>query len=119
ARLFERSVDLGALEERNRLAREIHDTLAQTLSAITLHLETLEALIESGVEQAQLQNSVARALSLARGGLEEARRSVLDLRAAPLEGKTLAAALAILAAELTDRGDFTVIYRGVDAHRPL
>jgi two-component system NarL family sensor kinase len=119
ARLFERSVDLGALKERNRLAREIHDTLAQTLSAITLHLETLEALIESGAEQVQLQNSVARALSLARSGLEEARRSVLDLRAAPLEGKTLAAALATLAEEWTDRGDFTVVYRGVDDHRPL
>jgi DNA-binding NarL/FixJ family response regulator len=45
ARLYERSVQLGTSEERNRLAREIHDTLAQGLAAIALQLESAEAFL--------------------------------------------------------------------------
>jgi two-component system NarL family sensor kinase len=87
---------LATIEERNRLAREIHDTLAQGLAAITLQLETADALADSRPQRAQA--AVQRALSLARSNLEEARRSVMDLRAAPLQGYTLPEALKILAA---------------------
>jgi two-component system, NarL family, sensor kinase len=86
---------LATIEERNRLAREIHDTLAQGLAAITLQLETADALITSRPERAQ--EAIRRALSLARGNLEEARRSVMNLRAAPLQDHTLPEALAALA----------------------
>lgn len=103
ARLFARSAELGALEERNRLAREIHDTLAQGLTAIALRLEAADAALEGGSLEAA-RASVGRALSLARLNLEEARRSVLDLRAAPLEGRSLAAALADLADEAARQG---------------
>src|SRR3954447_4059139 len=48
ARLFASSVRVGAIEKRNRLAREIHDTLAQGLAAIALPLETGDALLETG-----------------------------------------------------------------------
>jgi len=99
ARLFARSVEVGALEERNRLAREIHDTLAQGLTAITLNLETADALLEAEADPARARRAVREALMLARANLEEARRSVLDLRAAPLEGRTLTEALASLAAQ--------------------
>jgi two-component system NarL family sensor kinase len=85
---------LATIEERNRLAREIHDTLAQGLAAITLQLETADALADSRPQRAQA--AVQRALSLARSNLEEARRSVMDLRAAPLQGYTLPEALKIL-----------------------
>jgi two-component system NarL family sensor kinase len=47
ARLFEQSAEFGAAQERNRLARDIHDTLAQGLAAITLQLETAELLMKS------------------------------------------------------------------------
>ncbi len=87
---------LATIEERNRLAREIHDTLAQGLAAITLQLETADALADSRPQRALA--AVQRALSLARSNLEEARRSVMDLRAAPLQGYTLPEALAMLAA---------------------
>jgi two-component system NarL family sensor kinase len=93
ARLFESSAQLGALEERNRIAREIHDTLAQGLSAIALHLETADALIGVQANAEGVQRAVQQALALTRSNLDEARRSVHDLRAAPLEGRTLAAAL--------------------------
>ena len=48
AELYARSAESGAVEERNRLAREIHDTIAQGLAATALHLETADALAESG-----------------------------------------------------------------------
>src|SRR2546425_754261 len=86
---------LATIEERNRLAREIHDTLAQGLAAITLQLETADALAASRPERAH--EAIRRALSLARSNLEEARRSVMDLRAAPLQNRTLPEALAALA----------------------
>jgi two-component system, NarL family, sensor kinase len=90
---------LATIEERNRLAREIHDTLAQGLAAITLQLETADALTQTRPKRAQ--EAIQRALSLARSNLEEARRSVLDLRAAPLQDHTLPEALAAL---VTDNG---------------
>jgi two-component system NarL family sensor kinase len=99
ARLFARSAQFGAAEERNRLAREIHDTLAQGLTAIALQLETADVLLEGEGSPERVRQAVQQALALTRANLEEARRSVLDLRAAPLEGRTLAEALAALAAQ--------------------
>lgn len=101
ARLFTRSAEFGAAEERNRLAREIHDTLAQGLAGIALQLETAEELTKAGADPEQIQLSLHKALHLTRISLDEARRSVLDLRAAPLEGHTLAEALTILAKNVT------------------
>lgn len=98
ARLHAQRLESAQTEERNRLAREIHDTLAQDLSAIAFQLEAAEALLAQRAEPERVERSVSAALDLARKGLEEARRSVLDLRAAPLEGRTLPAALAALAA---------------------
>jgi two-component system NarL family sensor kinase len=99
ARLHARRLEAAQTEERNRLAREIHDTIAQDLTAIAFQLEAAEALLTQRAEPERVQRSVTAALDLARKGLDEARRSVLDLRAAPLEGRTLPAALTALAAE--------------------
>lgn len=118
ARLFARSVELGAVEERNRLAREIHDTLAQGLAGITLRLETADALLEADTDPAQTRAAVQHALALARQTLEEGRRSVLDLRASPLEGRTLAEALAALA-ESANRGGLAVRLETVGAAHPV
>jgi two-component system NarL family sensor kinase len=115
ARLFERQVEFGAAEERNRLAREIHDTLAQGLTAIALQLETADALLE-GERAERARRAVAQALKLARANLEEARRSVLDLRAAPLEGRTLAQALAALADEAAHKAGVPVRFSATGAH---
>ncbi len=99
---------LATIEERNRLAREIHDTLAQGMAAITLQLETADALAPSHPERAQ--EAIRRALGLARKNLEEARRSVIDLRAASLQDRTLPEALAALTRETAQEG-ITIDYR--------
>jgi two-component system NarL family sensor kinase len=104
ARLFDQSRRLGAAEERNRIAREIHDTLAQGLAAVALRLEMADALIESGADSEAVRNALRQGLDLTRSNLQEARRSVLELRAAPLEGRTLPEALSSLAAALSGDG---------------
>ena len=119
ARLFARQAEFGATVERNRLAREIHDTLAQGLAAITMQLETADALLEADAGPAQARPAVNQALNLARANLEEARRSVLDLRAAPLEGRTLAQALAALADEESAKGAVPVRFHTTGGSRPL
>jgi two-component system NarL family sensor kinase len=94
ARLAEESTRLVRAEERARLAREIHDTLAQGLTAIGLDIEGALRHLEQRPEQAR--ERLTRALATTRGSLEEARRSVLDLRAEALAGRPLAEALAAL-----------------------
>jgi two-component system, NarL family, sensor kinase len=109
ARLFRRSAELGALDERNRLAREIHDTIAQGLVAISLKLETMDLLLETKAETEQVRDLLANALKLTRENLEEARRSVMDLRAAPLEDKSLPEAIQDLLEGMKPKTHFEVI----------
>jgi two-component system NarL family sensor kinase len=119
ARLFARSTEIGALEERNRLAREIHDTLAQGLAGITLQLETAEALIEDGANVQRIQTKIEQALVSARQNLDEARRSVLDLRAVPLEGRSLPEALAWLVKRFNEQSQPQVEYRQEGPRLPI
>jgi two-component system, NarL family, sensor kinase len=100
ARLAEDATRLARAEERTRIAREIHDTLAQGLTAIALNIEGALHRLETHPDQAR--ERLERALAMARENLEDARRSVLDLRGASrLEGKPLAEALAGLARSFT------------------
>lgn len=119
ARLFTRSAEFGAAEERNRLAREIHDTLAQGLAGITLQLESAEALLETDSDSQRINRSIRQALDLARASLEEARRSVLDLRAVPLEGRNLAQALTALVESINTRERYPITCQITGGNQPL
>lgn len=99
---------LATIEERNRLAREIYDTLAQGLAAIALQLETADTLVQTRPERAH--EAIQKALRLTRNNLDEARRSVMDLRASALLQQSLPAALALLAqAEQTPLVEYNYI----------
>jgi signal transduction histidine kinase len=84
--------DHAVLEERTRLAREIHDTLAQQLTGIVLELEAADTLLNRGSE-GRARSSVEKARELARGALQEARSSVWNLRPAPLSATGVVAAI--------------------------
>ncbi|HEX7149997.1 MAG TPA: GAF domain-containing sensor histidine kinase [Thermoanaerobaculia bacterium] len=101
ARLAEETARLARADERTRLAREIHDTIAQSLTGIALQLEAAKEVL--GEEQ-----HLNAALRAARMSLEEARRSVTNLRAEPLAGRPLAQALATLAREFTSQSGIRV-----------
>ena len=83
------------IEERNRIAQEVHDTLAQEFAGILLHLEAADSLDNAG--QQHSSEYVARAKELAKCGLEDARRMLLGLRPKSLEGAELCDALKQLA----------------------
>jgi nitrate/nitrite-specific signal transduction histidine kinase len=83
ARLYEETRQIAVMEERNRMAREIHDTLAQGFSGIILQLEAAEQALGSDVSSTERHLNQAR--SLARKSLSEARRSVWNLRPQALE----------------------------------
>jgi two-component system NarL family sensor kinase len=89
--LADQATRVALVEERNRLAREVHDTLAQELTGIALQLEAADALLDSAPDRARAR--IRQALERTRESLAEARRSVLDLRAGPLERQALPAAL--------------------------
>ncbi len=72
--------EAAALRERSRIAREIHDVLAHSLSGLMLQLEGARMLAESPSPNGQLPAALERAHHLARAGLEEARRAIGALR---------------------------------------
>lgn len=85
----------GVLEERQRLARDIHDTLAQSFTSIVMHLEAAEPQLEMVSDSAH--RHVGQARQSARDGLAEARRLVWALRPEALDQASLPEALERLA----------------------
>ena len=98
--------ELATSRERNRLARELHDTLAHSLSAVAVQLEAVKALFDDEPDQAKAM--LDRSLEGARDGLSEARRAIQALRASPLEEYGLAGALGHLGAAVEARTSLDV-----------
>jgi signal transduction histidine kinase len=82
------------LAERQRLAREMHDVLAHSLSGLALNLETARLLAKQGGAGSQVGDAIDRAHRLARSGLDEARRAINTLRGDALPGPERLAELA-------------------------
>jgi signal transduction histidine kinase len=91
ARLYERSRELSILDERNRLALELHDVISQKLFALSLTAESAGALLDVDLEAAREQIDRLRAIS--REALEELRYLILELRPPELERDGLATTL--------------------------
>ena len=89
----------AVLSERNRVARELHDTLEQGLTGIAMQLEAVAGTMQTSPAAARQSLDVAR--HMLRYSLEETRRSVMDLRSQALESNDLSAALATLARQMT------------------
>ena len=79
--------ELATLKERNRLAREIHDSLGHYLTVVIVQIEAAIALIESDRERSL--DGLRKAQGLAQKGLAEVRQSVAALRASPAESSSL------------------------------
>ena len=115
ARLGEQSIEHARADERARITRDVHDTLAQGFTAVGLH-------IEAGLSHLERRNRARPALRLAldaaRQGLEEARRSITSLRRSPLENRSLGEALAALSRRFTaDTGVRVRVEMGADVGR--
>lgn len=93
---------LSISRERNRLARELHDTLAHTLSGLSVQLETTQAYWD--VEPETARDLLAKSLAATRSGLNETRRALKALRASPIDDLGLLMALQKLAQTAAERG---------------
>ncbi len=105
------------LEERGRLAREIHDTLAQGFVGISSQLDAVALTLNGHMDVARKHLELAR--KMARHSLTEARRSVMDLRASALEGHDLPSALSEAAHQWTAGSPVQVHVDVEGENRPL
>jgi signal transduction histidine kinase len=94
--LLAQAREAGVHDERQRMAREIHDTLAQSLAGIITQLQAADQSGQSG-QDAGRRRHLDAALNLARESLSEARRSVHALRPEPLQGGRIEEALNVVA----------------------
>ena len=127
ARLRERNRQLQALsrrverlavaEERDRLAREMHDSVAQVLAYLLVSLDTVEGLLERG-RSAEAAREVARLRASGQEAYADVREAIAGLRTRPQAGASgLAAALAVYVREFGDRADVEATFTagGLDA----
>ncbi|MEA2256413.1 MAG: hypothetical protein QOG35_2458 [Solirubrobacteraceae bacterium] len=91
ARLYERSRELSVVEERNRLARDLHDSVVQKLFGVVLAAQSAATLLDRSPAGAREQ--VERVQGLAQDAIGELRSLVFQLRPAAIETEGLAAAL--------------------------
>jgi signal transduction histidine kinase len=97
---------LAISQERNRLARELHDTLAHTLSALAVQLDAIATVWAQMPPKARTM--LQRALAMTRTGLDDTRRALGALRATPLEDMGLAEAVSQLVETAAARGGLSL-----------
>ncbi len=107
----------AVLAERGRIAREIHDTLAQSLVGISVQLELVSRLMTASAESAKEHLDQARIL--VRNSLTEARSSIWDLRSQSVQGEDLATRLSAMATRATASTSIKTQSKVGGAYRPL
>ncbi len=94
--------ELATTRERNRLAREVHDSLGHYLTVVNMQLEAARAVLARDPEKAS--DAMAKAQSLTKEGLNEVRRSVAALRAGPMGNHSLSDAIGLLVTASRETG---------------
>ena len=97
---------LATARERNRLARDLHDTLAHSLAGLVVQLQAIDTLLQA--EPAAARSELAKAHTIAQSGLQETRQAIQDLRVNPIEDLGLARALERAALDFSDRSGVRV-----------
>jgi len=97
---------LATSRERNRLARELHDTLAHTLSGLAVQLEAVKTVLPP--EPGEVQSMIDQSLNMTRTGLTETRRALKALRPAPLQDLGLELAIRNMAHVVSERTNLAV-----------
>ena len=98
--------NLATSRERNRVARELHDTLAHTLSGLSVQLETVKAYWD--VDQQTARSTLDKSLAAAHSGLEETRRALQALRATPLDDLGLSLAVRTIVEDTAARANLAL-----------
>lgn len=117
-RLSAQSRQAAVVAERNRLARDIHDTLAQGFTGVIVQLEAAEDASSRGLTK-EASEHLGRAGELARESLQEARRSVRALRPQALETNNLGGALEDLIRKMTSGAPVRTEFKLAGQPRPL
>jgi signal transduction histidine kinase len=97
--------ELAMTQERNRLAREIHDNLGHTLTIVNVQIEAAKAVMDSDPDRAL--DAMDKAQGLAKKGLTDVRESVAALRESPVSKRPLSEAIAALVQEAQSAGIVT------------
>ena len=100
---------LGETEERNRIAREIHDTLGHTMTGLSAAIEACIAMIDYSTEATKQQLIVIS--RVARQGIQDIRRSMNKLRPDTLEKHTLEEAIKKLIDDMMQMSDISISYQ--------
>ena len=116
AQLVAQAHEAGVLDERQRMAREIHDTIAQGLTGV---ITQLEAAHQAWGDDGEVTRHLDLAGGIARESLDEARRSVQAIRPGPLDHSRLPEALDEIAAKWAAAADIGVQMQTTGERRPL
>lgn len=121
SRLFDVAQRQAAVEERQRLARELHDSVTQSLFSITLFARAAElSLTQAGIDpDGPLGRSIGQVRELTQGALAEMRALIFELRPDALVEEGLVAALQRQAAALMVRGGRPIAVDGPDIRLPI
>lgn len=102
-----REAELAVLRERERLARDLHDSLGHTLVALTVQLEAVQRLYRVDPERAEAQMEALKTLT--RSSMDALRRSIAGLRAQDFDDRDLRLALQSLCVDFGQRTGITVV----------
>lgn len=101
-----KSEEMAKIQERNRLAREIHDTIGHSLTGIVTGLDACKTIID--IDLPSTKSQIAKIAELARKGLIDIRRSVKALRPDSLERYSLVSAIKKMVTDISDLSDIKI-----------